>query len=113
MVGNLNHLTLSTVDLEVSFAFYRNLMGFRPLARWAGGAYLLAGESTWLCLSVVARLAERPADDYTHYAFSVAAEKFDFIAAHFRTSGIIEWKGSLLWRAVPERTRSQNLARGE
>ncbi len=52
MVGSLNHVTLSVRDLDRSFAFYRDTLGFRPLARWAQGAYLLAGEATWICLTL-------------------------------------------------------------
>lgn len=92
MIGSLNHLTLATLDLDVSFSFYRNLMGFKPLARWGRGAYLLAGETTWICLSIVARRSRALADDYTHYAFSVAAERFDSVAASFRAHGVVEWK---------------------
>lgn len=92
MIGSLNHLTLATLNLETSFSFYRDLMGFRPLARWARGAYLLAGGSTWLCLSVVARRAQVLEDDYTHFAFSVSEENFDQLCAQIRASGVVEWK---------------------
>ena len=46
MIGSLNHVTLSVRDLDRSFAFYRDVLGLRPLARWKKGVYLLAGEET-------------------------------------------------------------------
>ena len=52
MLTGLNHLTLAVTDLERSFAFYRDLLGFRPSAIWNTGAYLSLGE-LWLCLSLL------------------------------------------------------------
>jgi len=92
MVGSLNHLTLATLNLEKSFEFYQALMGFRPLARWDRGAYLLAGGSTWLCLSVVTRRSVCVEEDYTHFAFSVPEREFDSVCARVRSSGATEWK---------------------
>ncbi len=43
MLSGLNHLTLATGDLEKSFTFYVDLLGFRPKVRWARGAYLTLG----------------------------------------------------------------------
>ncbi len=92
MVGSLNHLTLATVSLETSLTFYRDLLGFKALARWAGGAYLLAGGSTWLCLSVDPRRSQKPSEDYTHFAFSVAPGDFERLAARLKASGVPEWQ---------------------
>ena len=49
MITGLNHLTLSTIDLDTSFNFYRHTLKCKPLAKWKRGAYLLAGDM-WLCL---------------------------------------------------------------
>lgn len=75
-VRGLNHLTLAVVDLDRSLAFYRDLLGLRLRALWAGGAYLEAG-SLWLCLSVDPAAADRPHPDYTHIAFDVAEADFE------------------------------------
>ncbi len=89
MLTGLNHLTLAVSDLDRSFAFYVDLLGFRPHARWAGGAYLsLPG--LWLCLSVDQARQHIPSADYTHYAFSVA--DFAETASILRSAGIAEWK---------------------
>lgn len=50
MLTGLNHLTLAVSDVNRSFNFYNNLLGFVPHARWQTGAYLSLGE-LWLCLS--------------------------------------------------------------
>ena len=33
MIAGLNHLTLSTTDLDRSFEFYQNILGCKPLAK--------------------------------------------------------------------------------
>jgi catechol 2,3-dioxygenase-like lactoylglutathione lyase family enzyme len=92
MVGSLNHVTSSVSDLERSFTFYRDVLGFRPLARWRRGAYLLAGETTWLCLTLDVGTRNGPLREYTHIAFSVALDEFSKIVSHIRASGAPEWQ---------------------
>lgn len=92
MVEGLNHLTLSVADLPRAFSFYCEVLGLRPLARWAEGAYLLAGESTWLCLSLDEHASPEPAAAYSHIAFTVAPEDFAATCARVRRSGAVEWK---------------------
>lgn len=77
MIAGLNHLTLSTADLDRSFEFYRNILGCKPLAKWKRGAYLLAGD-LWLCLSFNSNTNRQTSDEYTHYAFSVEPDKFKY-----------------------------------
>jgi catechol 2,3-dioxygenase-like lactoylglutathione lyase family enzyme len=91
-VGSLNHVTLSVAELERSFEFYARVLGFRPLARWKTGAYLLAGESTWLCLTLDARRSTKPPAEYSHLAFSVTSESFSQAVAAIRASGARAWQ---------------------
>lgn len=49
MSTGINHITLSVRNLEESFLFYTQVLGFRPLAKWPNGAYLLAGD-VWIAL---------------------------------------------------------------
>ncbi len=49
MIQGVNHVTLAIRDVEASFAFYTQVLGFRPVAKWPKGAYLLAGD-TWIAL---------------------------------------------------------------
>lgn len=92
MLAGLNHLTLAVSDLERSFGFYTGLLGLRPAARWDAGAYLTLGE-LWLCLSVDARRAGRQ-PDYTHVAFSVAADDFAALRARLLAAGVAEWRSN-------------------
>ncbi|WP_374338324.1 VOC family protein [Leeia sp.] len=87
MLAGLNHLTLATADLDRSFRFYVTLLGCRPHARWARGAYLsLPG--LWLCLSLAPDT--QPRKDYTHYAFSVT--DFDRARQCLLEAGVTVWK---------------------
>jgi catechol 2,3-dioxygenase-like lactoylglutathione lyase family enzyme len=93
MLSGLNHLTLAVNDLDRSFAFYVDMLGFSPKARWAQGAYLTLGE-LWLCLSLDGARVEQPRHDYTHYAFSIAPEDFAAFAARLRANKVEEWKSN-------------------
>ncbi len=45
MIQGLNHITLAISDLDKSFEFYTEILGFKPLAKRKNkSAYLLAGE---------------------------------------------------------------------
>ncbi len=93
MLLGLNHLTLAVSDVERSFNFYVDMLGFTPQARWQQGAYLTLGE-LWLCLSQDDARQGQTQRDYTHYAFSVAPENFAALAARLRENGITEWKNN-------------------
>jgi catechol 2,3-dioxygenase-like lactoylglutathione lyase family enzyme len=91
MLTGLNHLTLAVADLERSFAFYKDLLGFRPAAIWNTGAYLSLGE-LWLCLSLDGKRAASPAPCYTHYAFDIAQDAFPGFRARLLEAGVVEWR---------------------
>jgi catechol 2,3-dioxygenase-like lactoylglutathione lyase family enzyme len=44
MISGINHITFSIRDVAESFRFYTEVLGFRPIARWPGGAYLRVGD---------------------------------------------------------------------
>jgi glutathione S-transferase fosA5 len=89
-VTGLNHLTLAVTDIERSLAFYRDILGCTVRATWADGAYLEAG-SLWLCLSLDDKARSSPHADYTHMAFSVAAEDFAPLSERLIAECVI-WK---------------------
>ncbi|MFO0553324.1 MAG: VOC family protein [Polyangiaceae bacterium] len=93
-LGGLNHVTLSVRDLERSFSFYRDLLGFRALARWRRGAYLLAGEETWLCLTLDGATRTEPLAEYTHLAFSIEQAAFGRFVDAVRAWGAPTWQPS-------------------
>ncbi len=88
MITAMNHVTLAVIEIERSFAFYRNVLGLRPLVKWDKGAYFLVGNSKdgfWFCLNVDPKREPNPC--YTHYAFSVAPEEFMNISDKIICSG--------------------------
>jgi catechol 2,3-dioxygenase-like lactoylglutathione lyase family enzyme len=91
VITGVNHLTLAVRDIARSFAFYRDLLGCRPLARWPTGAYLLAGDM-WLALVVDPAVHTAPLPEYTHIAFSVPPERFAALAGRLRAAGVPEWQ---------------------
>ncbi|MFC0225603.1 fosfomycin resistance glutathione transferase [Serratia aquatilis] len=93
MLIGFNHLTLAVSDVERSFSFYVNILGFIPKARWQQGAYLMLGD-LWLCLSLDPARQKQPQTDYTHYAFSVAQEDFANTTMRLREYGVTEWKSN-------------------
>lgn len=88
MLTGLNHITLAVSNVSQSLNFYADTLGFTPKAKWDHGAYLSLGEF-WLCLSAD---TVSVGDDYTHYAFSIPAEKFDVYVERLRSTGVTEWK---------------------
>lgn len=87
MIQGMNHLTLTVSDLDKSLKFYSSL-GFKAEAKWNKGAYLTGG-SLWLCLNLG---SPSPANDYTHFAFSVSAQYLAELKASL--SDVIEWQNN-------------------
>ena len=91
MLSGLNHLTLAVSHLPRSFGFYVDVLGFKPRAKWAKGAYLSLGD-LWLCLSLES-VVERKTD-YTHYAFTIASDDMPSLREKIQQAGAIEWKSN-------------------
>lgn len=91
MLTGLNHLTLAVEDLDRSFSFYKDLLGFKPAAIWHTGAYLSLG-GLWLCLSLDGRRAAVAEPDYTHVAFDIAQEAFAAFRTRLLDAGVVEWR---------------------
>lgn len=92
MVTGLNHVTLSVVDLDRAFRFYRETLGLRPVARWYRGAYLTAGDF-WICLTLESGLSERTLNPtYDHIAFTVLASDYQALCARLVDAGAQQWQ---------------------
>jgi catechol 2,3-dioxygenase-like lactoylglutathione lyase family enzyme len=91
MIAGINHVTLSITDVERSFAFYTDVLGFQPVAKWPEGAYLLAGD-LWLALVVDQHARAGPLPEYTHLAFSVSKHEFEPLSRRIRASGAAIWQ---------------------
>ncbi len=88
-VTGLNHVTLAVRDLAMSFAFYRDVLGFAPRARWSNGAYLTSGP-LWLALILDAE-RQATATDYSHFALTVLKHDFEPVRARLIAAGVSEW----------------------
>ena len=89
MLHGLNHITIAVRDLDRSLAFYVDLLGFEPRAKWQRGAYLTLGD-LWLCLALDA--AASCSDDYSHIAFSIDSRDIDRFRTLLNTHGVRIWK---------------------
>jgi len=88
VLRGLNHITVAVSDLNRSFEFYVRLLGMRPHAKWARGAYLTLG-GLWFCLSCD---DSQPGNDYTHIAFDVASGDFPKVKHKLLQAGVMQWK---------------------
>ncbi len=91
LITGINHVTLAVSDLERAFAFYTEVLGLKPIAKWTRGAYLQAGDN-WICLSLDTEARSAPHPDYTHLAFSVPSQTFNDVADAIRASNATIWK---------------------
>jgi catechol 2,3-dioxygenase-like lactoylglutathione lyase family enzyme len=91
MIAGINHITLSIKDIERSFVFYTQVLGFRPVARWPKGAYLLAGDM-WVALVVDPHVRDAPLPEYTHIAFTVSSRGFGAMSARIKRAGVQVWQ---------------------
>lgn len=91
MLTGLNHLTLAVQCRDRSIFFYQEVLGCRLAASWRSGAYLALGE-LWLCLSVDDKRASTPWPEYTHCAFSIAAQDFSAFVSKLQEYGAAQWK---------------------
>lgn len=91
MIIGLSHITLSVRELPRSFAFYQDVLGCRPVARWPKGAYLQAGD-VWLALHVDKETRCGPLPEYTHVAFRVTDQGLAEMRARLASHGVTEFQ---------------------
>jgi glutathione S-transferase fosA5 len=91
MISGINHITLAVRDLEASFAFYKEILGLRPVAKWYKGAYFEAGHD-WICLNLDADTRTGHLAEYTHIAFTVSSENFTTAVKRLRAAGAEQWQ---------------------
>ena len=94
MIEGINHINFAVSDLEKSFDFYRDVLGFTPIVKWHEGAYFLAGQD-WICLYLDPKREATPSPCYTHVAFSVTQEDFEALSQRIQNAGTILWKDNL------------------
>ncbi len=89
MIMGINHITLAVHDIDRSFAFYHDILDFKPLCKWQGSAYFLVG-NLWFCLDH--DTIRQPQADSTHYAFSVLPQDFEAMCKRIHASGALIYK---------------------
>ncbi len=90
MILGLNHVTIAVRNLDRSFLFYSEVLGFTPLMKHSRGAYFLAGNA-WFCLDLDPQTRIEALPEYTHFAFSVSQENFQIASDRIITSGAAIW----------------------
>lgn len=93
MINGINHLTLSVRDLDESLDFYTKVLGCDPMAKWSGGAYLLAG-GTWIALIVDPEVRNGAPREYSHIAFDIELEDFPELSRRIILSGAEIWQAN-------------------
>ncbi len=91
MITGVNHITFSVKNLDESLAFYHDILGFKLLAKWPKGVYLLAGDM-WLALILDQKTREKELPEYTHIAFTISPDDFNLMAAEIKSSGAKVWQ---------------------
>ncbi|MBI2265496.1 MAG: VOC family protein [Armatimonadetes bacterium] len=91
MITGINHITLSVKSIAESFDFYKQVLGFRPVARWPKGAYFLA-EKAWIALNVDENVRTGAPPEYSHIAFTVPLSDFETLAQRIKSSGAAIWQ---------------------
>ncbi|MUL35300.1 VOC family protein [Gloeocapsopsis dulcis] len=90
MITGINHITLTVKNLEESFRFYQEVLGFRPIAKWKKGSYFLAGD-LWFCL-IQNKNIYTDELDYTHIAFTVSEQNFEAMSSRIKHSQAKIWQ---------------------
>lgn len=88
MITGINHLTWSVSDIDESFRFYVDVLGFRPVMKCAWSAYFMAGD-VWVA---VVQGDRRDDERYDHIAFHVDPDDYVDLVARLRAAGAEEWK---------------------
>jgi catechol 2,3-dioxygenase-like lactoylglutathione lyase family enzyme len=91
MITGFNHVTLAVSDVDVSFAFYTEVLDLRPVARWRKGAHLRAG-TDWLCLALDDAARGEPLPEYTHLAFTVSEGSYTVMEQRLKETGVAFWQ---------------------
>ncbi|MEK7431604.1 MAG: VOC family protein [Cyanobacteriota bacterium] len=79
MIKGINHITLSVKDLDISFNFYKDILNFKPIAKWKKGAYFEAG-NLWFCLYLDDKIRKEVLSEYSHIALDVSEENFPILS---------------------------------
>lgn len=88
MIIGLNHLTWTVIDIDITFDFYVNILGFKPIMKSRKSAYFLAG-NVWLA---TVKGSRRLDDRYDHIAFDLDKNNFDFLVEKLKQNNVTQWQ---------------------
>jgi glutathione S-transferase fosA5 len=88
MISGINHITWNVTDIENTFAFYVDVLGFTPVMKCEWSAYFLAGNA-WIA---VVKGERRDDARYDHIAFHIDSEDYSMLVSKLVNSGIRQWK---------------------
>ena len=88
MVTGINHLTWTVTDIDQTFAFYVDVLGFSPVMKCSWSAYFLAGH-VWIA---VVKGERREDTRYDHIAFHINRSEYDKVTTKLTDVGVEQWK---------------------
>ncbi len=97
LLTGINHVNLAVGDMDVSFSFYKDVMGFTPLCRSEGSAYFLVGKPNtpgclWFSLDLDREKKRQPSPCNSHMAFSISPENFETMKERLIKAGVRSFK---------------------
>ena len=85
-MNGINHITLSVSNLDKSFKFYRDILGFSPRFKNLKSAYFESGD-LWLAIEEDSNVRRGPLPEYSHIAFDVSDSSFEETSNRIKKSG--------------------------
>jgi len=92
MLNGINHITISVSDINTSFIFYKDVLGFKPVMKSDFSAYLLLS-GIWIALQEEKNI-DHQNFSYSHIAFNVDKVNFEDIKNKLFNAKVIEWKNN-------------------
>ena len=89
-INGINHITISIIDIEESFLFYKDMLGFKPIMKSGFSAYFLCGKM-WIALQQEPNV-QRINEMYSHIAFNTPKKIFNEMISRLKKNGVREWK---------------------
>lgn len=90
MITGINHITISVNDLNESFAFYKDVLNFKPIMKSAYSAYLTL-DNIWFALQQEKDI-DRLNESYTHIALNIPSNEYISIIDRLKNIPVKEWK---------------------
>jgi catechol 2,3-dioxygenase-like lactoylglutathione lyase family enzyme len=94
MISGVNHITVSVDDMDASFRFYVDILGFKPIQKNPKSAYLVSGD-LWFILDKSRGPSAVPAGDLSHIAFTIDAQSYAATKGRLIANGVRAWMDNL------------------